>query len=115
MNKTELIEMLRGKIKRLEDPLEPAFIHLDCQDATDLLRELEDDWISVYDRLPVELSNKVGAYDNEDLVIILHEKFKSYEFAALTRQNGALVWDMPDHGFAEMSEVKYWKRFTPTT
>lgn len=68
----------------------------------------ERKWISVEDSLPKEVSQDGMCYENEDLVIIKWEKHNSYEFAALTRIGGALIWDIPDHGLAEMSDVKEW-------
>lgn len=69
----------------------------------------QSEWISVDDRLPEEDNSKDVCIDNNKLFMIYWSKHKSYEFAYLTRQDSALIWCIPDHGFAELSEVTYWK------
>lgn len=71
------------------------------------------DWIDTRKRLPDIQECKTGVWGNEQLTLIYWNKHKSYELAALTIKSGALVWDMPDHGFAEPSEVSLWLQIPP--
>lgn len=68
-------------------------------------------WLSCSESLPEAKQYKSGIIPNEDLVIIKWDKHDSYEFAALKRSKFGLIWEIPDHGFAEISEVSKWKRF----
>lgn len=111
--KQKLIEMLKWRIAHAKD-VEITSFPIFVSEATDILRELErDEWISVDDRLPDVVITKEGVIENKDLVVIFNERYGSYEFAILTRANGALVWNMPDHGYAEMSDVKIWSDSLP--
>ena len=64
-------------------------------------------WISVKDRLP-ELLQSRNLWNNDDLCLIKWEKHDSLELAVLTEGEGVTVWEIPDHGYAEMNEVNYW-------
>lgn len=68
-------------------------------------------WLSCSESLPEAKQYKSGIIPNEDLVIIKWDKHDSYEFAVLKQSQFGLIWDIPDHGFAEISEVSKWKRF----
>jgi hypothetical protein len=67
-------------------------------------------WQFCKDILPEEKHTKKGYWGNEDLLLIKWDKHDSLELAVLTRTNGALIWEIPDHGNAEMSEVSQWMR-----
>jgi hypothetical protein len=65
-------------------------------------------WQFCKDMLPEEKHTKKGYWENEDLLLIKWDKHDSLELAVLTRINGALIWEIPDHGNAEISEVSQW-------
>jgi len=64
-------------------------------------------WQNCKYKFPEEKQSK-ALWDNEDLLLIKWNKHNSIEIAVLTRINGALIWEMPDHGYAEINEVDYW-------
>jgi hypothetical protein len=65
-------------------------------------------WQFCKDILPEEKHTKKGYWENEDLLLIKWDKRDSLELAVLTRLNGVLIWEIPDHGNAEISEVSQW-------
>ena len=67
-------------------------------------------WQFCKDVLPEEKHTNKGYWENDDLLLIKWDKHDSLELAVLTRINGALIWEIPDHGNAEMSEVSQWMR-----
>lgn len=67
-------------------------------------------WQYCKDILPEEKETKNGYWENEDLLLIKWDKYDSIELAVLTRINGALIWQIPDHDNAEITEVSQWMR-----
>ena len=65
-------------------------------------------WQFCKDKLPQEQFAKNGVWDNEQLLLVKWDKHDSLELAVLTRINGALIWEIPDHDNVEMSEVSQW-------
>ena len=65
-------------------------------------------WQFCKDILPEEKHTNKGYWENEDLLLIKWDKYDSLEIAVLTRKGGALIWEIPNHGDAEMSEVSQW-------
>jgi hypothetical protein len=72
-------------------------------------------WKLCKEVLPEVRQTKKGYWENEELVLIKWDKYQSFELAVLIRINGALVWEIPDHGNAEMSEVSQWLQIPPLT
>jgi len=71
-------------------------------------------WILCSESLPPVRQYKTGIITNEDLVIIKWYKHGSYEFAVLTKTCcGTLMWEIPDYGYVEISEVSQWLSIPP--
>jgi hypothetical protein len=81
-------------------------------DIIDAMKEYADQfkqkWISVKDRLP-EVKESTGmVWENKDLVLIKWLNHDSIEIAVLTRIKRGIIWEIPNQGHAELSEVLEW-------
>lgn len=106
MNKQELIDSLKSKIKEIGG-FYGTPIHITKTQATDLLRELEDDWISVDERLP-EAGQNVIIIQSPKTTATKDPLFARFDGSEFRPPDPSIYFANGEIGISKWSDIIYW-------
>lgn len=107
MNKQELIDILKHRISHAKDIKITSF-PIFVSEATDLLRELEDDWISVDERLPDCNIQHGNIFASENVLVVQTNGEMSIEQYFQQGKHGIEGWSKIAEQWTG-EDVTHWK------